>query len=178
MKTLIDFIDEDVEILSVGLNPSPNSVRCGYPFATAQNRFWRALNASRLCVGQYEPGVEAMTLLLAEQHIGFTDVVKRPTAGASGLRAGDYRKWAPTLLAKIEQYRPRITWFHGKVAYSNFLRYALERKCESVDWGAQSPMPGLPRTFVTPNPSPANAVYSLRDIIEWYDRLAVFRDRG
>ena len=116
METLPDYIDEDVELLAVGLNPSPNSVRCGYPFATQQNRFWRALNQSRLVAAPCPPCVESMRYLLVEEHIGFTDVVKRPTAGAADLRARDYRRWAPLLSTKIARYQPRIVWFQGKMA--------------------------------------------------------------
>lgn len=172
LRTLADFINEDVDILSVGLNPSPNSVRDGYPFATPQNRFWRALNASQLVVRCYPPGVESMHRLLIDEHIGFTDVVKRPTPGASGLCARDYRQWAPILRDKIEQFRPRIVWFQGKMAYQNYLRYGLGRNASNVEWGAQEAPCGSAAVFVTPNPSAANAAYSLEQITRWFDHLA------
>lgn len=174
-ETLADFIDDEVEVLSVGLNPSPNSVRCGYPFATPQNRFWSALNRSRLGAGAYPAGIASMRRLLTEDHIGFTDVVKRPTRGASDLRARDFREWVPILNAKIERYRPLVVWFHGKVAYRNYVRYGTGYDKREIDWGGQSEMCGGAAVFVTPNPSPANAVYSLADIIEWFDRLADFK---
>ena len=72
MSMLPDFINQKIIILSVGLNPSPNSVRCGYPFATPQNRFWRALNQSKLVHKFYPPSVESMQSLLVDEHIGFT----------------------------------------------------------------------------------------------------------
>jgi len=175
METLPDFIDENIDMLAVGLNPSPSSVSCGYPFATRQNRFWRALNQSRLVAASYPPGVESMWRLLIDERIGFTDVVKRPTAGASGLRARDYRRWAPLLSTKIARYRPRIVWFQGKMAYANYLRYGLDDKQTRFDWGAQDVSCGGAAVFVTPNPSAANAVYSLNDITAWFDRLAAFR---
>lgn len=177
MVTLPDYLDEGMAILAVGLNPSPNSVRCGYPFATPQNRFWRALNQSALVTGCYPPGVDSMQRLLIEEHIGFTDVVKRATAGASGLRARDYRQWAPVLRDKIERYRPRVVWFQGKIAYRNYARYGLGRKLSRVEWGAQDILCGGAAVFVTPNPSAANAAYSLSDIGAWFDRLAEFRQR-
>jgi double-stranded uracil-DNA glycosylase len=178
METLPDYIDEDVEILAVGLNPSPNSVRCGYPFATRQNRFWRALDLSLLVTDRFPPGVESMRRLLVDEHIGFTDVVKRPTAGASDLRVQDYRRWAPVLREKIERVRPRTVWFQGKVAYRNFARYGLGISACGVDWGRQDMSCDGAAMFVTPNPSPANAAYSLRDITEWFDRLAEFTQRA
>jgi TDG/mug DNA glycosylase family protein len=172
MTMLADFIDAEIEILSVGLNPSPNSVLHGFPFATVQNRFWRALNQSDLVDKFYVPGVDSMHSLLRDEHIGFTDVVKRTTRGASDLRVGDYRRWAPVLRLKIEHFCPGIVWFHGKVAYRNFVRYGLGRKVDSIAWGAQDDTCAGAAAFVSPNPSPANAVYSLSDISAWFDKLA------
>lgn len=175
MEMLADFIDEEIDILSVGLNPSPNSVLLGYPFATSQNRFWRALNQSELVGKYYAPSIDSMQNLVLDEHIGFTDVVKRTTKGASDLRVGDYRKWAPGLCTKIETFRPRIVWFHGKVAYRNFVRYGMGRKIDNVNWGEQEITCAGALAFVSPNPSPANAAYSLTDIVEWFDKLAAQR---
>ncbi len=172
MAMLADFINAEVDTLSIGLNPSPNSVLHGFPFATPQNRFWRALNQSRLVDKCYPPSVESMHGLLVDEHIGFTDVVKRTTKGASELQVGDYRQWAPVLTAKIESIRPRVVWFHGKMAYRNFVRFGLNRDVDAIDWGEQASKCAGAIVFVTPNPSPANAAYSLSDIVGWYDTLA------
>jgi mismatch-specific thymine-DNA glycosylase len=91
LRTLPDYINKDIEILSVGINPSPLSVQRGYPFAAPRNRFWAALNASHFTGATYTPSVESMVDLLIVERIGFTDLVKRPTAGISELRASDYR---------------------------------------------------------------------------------------
>lgn len=174
MNTLPDYLAPGLRILSMGINPSPNSVRCGYPFATPQNRFWRALNHSRLVGADYPPGVETMGRLLETEKIGFTDVVKRPSPGASDLRAADFRAWAPVALGKIRDLEPRVVWFQGKLGYRNFMRYAEGVRPEAPDWGAQARLSTGTAVFVTPNPSPANAAYSLGDIIAWMDRLASF----
>lgn len=175
MKTLPDYLRPGLDIISIGLNPSLPSVRAGFYFANPRNRFWRALNASGLVTQPLTPGVAAMDRLLGEHGIGFTDVVKRPTAGGNELRAADYRSWAPQLHAKLLDYQPRIAWFHGKQAYGNFLKYGMEIK-PAMEWGAQSLCIGSSRVFVTPNPSPANAAWSLDDLVDWYRRLAAWRD--
>ena len=175
MKTLPDYLRPGLALVSIGLNPSLPSVRAGFYFANPRNRFWRALNASGLLSEPLEPGVAAMQLLLDEHAMGFTDVVKRPTAGGSELRAADYREWAPRLQLKLERYAPRIAWFHGKQAWSGYLRYSGNSR-QAVGWGAQPFRIGTTRVFVTPNPSPANAVYSLADLTDWYRRLGAFRN--
>ena len=175
MKTLPDYLRPGLDIISIGINPSLPSVREGFYFANPRNRFWRALNASGLVPEALEPGVAAMDILFEQYALGFTDVVKRPTAGSNELRAADYREWAPLLRDRLEACCPRIAWFHGKLAYANFLKYAMEMK-PPVVWGEQSLRIGKSRVFVTPNPSPANAAWSLDDLAGWYRQLAGLRD--
>jgi TDG/mug DNA glycosylase family protein len=71
---------------------------------------------------------------------------------------------------------PRIAWFHGKLAYQNYLRYA-EGVRDEVEWGEQARTIGRSRVFVTPNPSGANASFGLADLVAAYDELARLRDR-
>jgi TDG/mug DNA glycosylase family protein len=174
MKTLPDYLRPGLDIVSIGLNPSLPSVREGFYFANPRNRFWRALNASGLLQAPVEPGVEAMRLIFERDGIGFTDVVKRPTAGGSELRAADFKTWAPVLRGNLHEYAPRIAWFHGKQAFTNYLRYA-EGQRAPVEWGEQPFTLGASRVFVTPNTSPANAAFSLEDLTDWMRRLAALR---
>jgi TDG/mug DNA glycosylase family protein len=176
LNTLPDYLCNGLTIVSVGLNPSLPSVREGFYFANPRNRFWRALQASGLTDRILEPGVEAMDVLLRRYKIGFTDVVKRPTAGSKELRAADYREGAPRLKQKLLQYQPDVVWFHGKLACNNYLKYA-EGISQGVDWGAQTHRIGITRMFVTPNPSPANAAYSLDDLGLWYRQLGIYSSR-
>lgn len=176
MDTLPDYLRPGLDIVSIGLNPSLPSVRDGFYFANPRNRFWRALNASGLVTGPLVPGVAAMERLFEDFSIGFTDVVKRPTAGGGELRAADYRAWAPVLQDRLASNAPCIAWFHGKQAYANYLKYAMDIK-PAIDWGEQPLRLGISRVFVTPNPSPANAVFSLNDLVGWYRRLSSLRNR-
>jgi len=175
MNTLADYLGGGLAIVSIGLNPSLRSVEAGFYFANPRNRFWQALNRSGLIAEPLEPARSAMERLFEAYGMGFTDVVKRPTAGGSDLKVPDYRDWAPVLRAKLLRYRPRIAWFHGKMAYRNYLKYG-EGVYGEIAWGEQSGIIGSAHVFVTPNPSPANAAYSLGDLVQWYKRLKRFRD--
>ncbi len=172
MKTLPDYLRKDLTILSVGLNPSLPSVEAGFYFANPRNRFWRGLNQSRLISETLVPSVGAQQTLFEKYSMGFTDVVKRPSANASALRAADYRKWSPVLKDKIIKYNPRVVWFHGKLAWQHYLRRAEGVNESSTQWGLQDTRVGLSIVFVTPNPSPANAAFSLQVLVEWYNELA------
>lgn len=169
-ETLLDYLDTDLEMISIGCNPSPLSVEHQCYFGNPRNRFWQALNGSGLVDEKLEPNMASMRLLLEQYRIGFTDVVKRPTAGVSDLNAADYRQWSPLLKEKLLRYKPKLCWFHGKVAYQNFLKYTGEKNT-IVEWGLQEYRIGESKVFVTPNPSPANAVYSVNDLIDWFRKL-------
>ena len=171
-ETLTDYLQPGLDIVFVGLNPSSYSVQAGHYFANPRNRFWAALNRSGLA-GE-ELGPERDTELV-KYGIGFTDVVKRPTPQASGLKAADYRLWAPVLREKLVHFQPRIACFHGMTGYKAYLKHG-EGVEERPALGAQDRTIGVSQVFVVPNPSPANAQYSLDDLVYWYRELAKFRD--
>ena len=170
MKTLPDYLADDLEIVFVGLNPGLSSVEAGHYFANKRNRFWTALNASGLLS---TPADSSTDHLLLNEGIGFTDVVKRPTRGSSDLRAADFRKWAPLLREKLERYQPLVACFHGVTAFRNFLKYS-EGGGEVITLGPQKLTIGSTAMFVVPNPSPANAAYSYDDIVGWHRELKAF----
>lgn len=182
---LPDLLAPGLRVISIGLNPSPISAATGVYFANPRNRFWPALRAAGLIPAGMQASPAAMRYLIDVRGIGFTDVVKRVTPGVAQLRAADYRRDAPRLLTLLHELLPEVAWFHGKVAYQNFLRHGLGLKCDSP-WGWQPPLeaaaadppadgcppwPGRLRVFVSPNPSPANAAYSLKTLAEWYRQL-------
>ncbi len=171
MDTLPDYIDYKLRVLSIGLNPSSISVAKGYYFANPRNRFWKAFNASGLIPEESVPCESSLEKIFVQYKIGFTDLVKRHTSTGKYLRAADYKTWVPVLKMKIEKFAPGICWFHGKVAMQNYLKYS-GHPGELVGWGRQPFQVSSSAVFVTPNPSPANAVFTLEEITEWYKKLA------
>lgn len=176
MKTLPDFVSNNLVILSIGLNPSLASVRAGYYFAGRNNRFWPALNHSGLAGCVLTPGAVACRYLFRERRIGFTDVVKKPSRGAGDLRAADFRQWMPDLAARISRYSPAILWFHGKIAYRHYL-HCRGYKMRTIDWGLQPDLQQDCQVYLSPNPSAANAVFRLPDLITDYQQLRQLYDR-
>jgi len=174
MNTLPDAVREGLRALAVGINPSLPSVRAGFCFANPRNRFWPALNASRLVDAPLEPGPDAVAVLVERYGIGFTDIVKRPTAGSGELRPREFREGATRLGALVLRLEPGVVWFQGAMAWRAFARHVGWRVPGGVRWGAQEWTIGDARIFVTPNPSPANAAHSLAALVEWFDALADF----
>ena len=167
METLPDYLAPNLDIVFIGLNPGLRSVREGHYFASPQNRFWPAINRSGLLDPSLDSGTDHLAI---HQGIGFTDVVKRPTSGASDLRAADFRRWAPVLTQKLLKHQPMIACFHGVTAFRNYLKYADGENAVS-ELGVQERKIGESVVFVIPNPSPRNARYTLDDLIGWYSKL-------
>lgn len=177
MQTLEDYIEDGLEILSIGLNPSPPSVEASVYFAGKRNRFWKALNASGLIDEELEPTPLSMQRLFKRYKMGFTDTVKRPTPGAGGLRKADFVRDVPILQRQIVRYQPQIAWFHGKVAFKQFVA-VTKMQIPEIEWGLQDALIGSSRIYLSPNPSPANAAFSLQDLIENYQELQRIRQNN
>ena len=171
LETLSDYLAPGLDLVLVGLNPSIYSVQQGHYFANPRNRFWTAFNRSGIV--PVELSAERDRELL-EHGIGFTDVVKRPTSQGSQLSVDDYRTWAPVLKEKLERFQPLVACFHGLVAYRSYMRHAESLSNLKLELGPQPEPIGRSRVYVIPNPSPANAQYSLDDLAGWYVKLHQF----
>jgi len=171
LETLPDYLQPGLDIVLIGLNPSSISVREGHYFANPRNRFWTALNRSGLVPVQLSPALDKQ---LMDHGIGLTDLIKRPTSQASGLNVADYREGAPILKAKLLDYQPAIACFHGMMCYRAYLKYA-EGLRDKPNLGLQRHLIGQSQVFVVPNPSPANAQYSLEALVDWYQQLGKLR---
>lgn len=179
LPTLPDYLGSGLDLVFVGINPGLYSARQGHYFARSTNRFWPAFTASTLSarvrgglsVDVLRPEHDAALLGFG---IGFTDVVKRASGSAAELDASDFEKWAPRLLRKLRRSAPRVACFHGLTAYRPFLALALGVDGRAPALGPQPEVVGATRLFVVPNPSPANAHFTLADQTSWYDRLADF----
>ena len=169
--SLPDYIDVGLRILSVGLNPSIPSAQLGFYFANPRNRFWKAFNQARIVDNEVIPARNIHKQLLEKQGIGFTDVAKRVSAMGHELRAADFKRDAPKLREKIEHYSPDLVWFHGKVAMKKFMFYSFGVKYD-CQWGFNDIDDIGSKGFVSPNPSPANAAYSLEVLVDYYKQLS------
>lgn len=174
--TLPDLLCDGLDLAFVGINPSPFSVAQGHYFARRTNRFWPALSRSVLSARVRRAlGVEVLLShhdrLLPAHGIGFTDVVKRPTAKASELGREELAAGASALLAKLQQYQPRVACFHGMTGYRPFAAVMGAEAPHAL--GVQPLRLGRTEVFVVPNPSPANAHFTPAQQTAWYDQLAV-----
>jgi TDG/mug DNA glycosylase family protein len=175
--TLPDLLREGLDVAFVSINPSLYSVERGHYFARKSNKFWPCISRSELtrkareALAVEDLGPENDGRLL-DFGIGFTDLVKRPTARAADLSPRELAGGVQSVLEKIERYRPRVACFHGVTGY----RHVHEKLAGGGDviLGPQALRIGATRLFVVPNPSGANAHYTRAEQTAWYDRLSAY----
>lgn len=175
-RTLPELLAPELDIVFVGINPSLYAVARGHYFARPQNRFWPAFSRSRISeTMRSEVGVSLLRpehdVLLPHFGFGLTDLVRRPTAQAGHLKPSEFRDSAPDLRERLLKVRPKLICFHGMMSYRPFLKHAMGLDDRGIELGAQPHLFANAPLWVVPNPSPANASYSLSDLIGWYDRL-------
>ncbi len=176
--SLPDLLAPSLGVAFVSINPSLYSVERGHYFARRSNKFWPCISRSVLTLSIREAlGVERLgpehDATLPRFGIGFTDLVKRPTARADELAPSEMAAGVESLLAKIERFRPRVACFHGVTGY-RFVQRALMGESD-IALGLQTVRIGETRVFVVPNPSGANAHYTRDEQTKWYDALAEVR---
>jgi TDG/mug DNA glycosylase family protein len=179
-RTLPDYLAPHLDIVFIGINPGLYSVEKGHYFARKTSRFWPAFSTSKISAEMRAAlGVQKLSpendVDLTRFGFGFTDVIKRPSANASELLPSEFMEWAPRLVEKLKRIKPQIACFHGLTAYRPFLKFGLSGT-SSPSLGPQPELLGETRLFVVPNPSPANAHFTVHDQAAWYDRLADFLD--
>src|ERR1700683_1789448 len=161
-QAIADLVGPDLGVLFCGINPGTLSGELGLHFARAGNRFWKLL-----CAGGFTKSV----LLPAEQHtlpglgLGITNLVDRPTAGASELSAAELREGATQLEAKGGILRPRYVAVLGLQAY----RTAFLRPKAVI--GPQPELICGALLWLLPNPSGLQAHYQLPEMIQMFKSL-------
>jgi mismatch-specific thymine-DNA glycosylase len=118
MKTLPDYLRKGMKLVLVGTNPTDRSARVGHYYAGRNNPFWPIMYESGVIP---EPiGYEDDRRML-EFGIGMTDLVKRPTRTVEEVERQEFAEGRVLLSQKLEELRPRVIAFHGKIVYEKFM---------------------------------------------------------
>jgi TDG/mug DNA glycosylase family protein len=112
VETLEDLLAKDLRAVCVGINPSPVSVAAGHYYqGRAGQRFFARLQEAGV-IPHVGDDYEDDAALRAG--IGFTDIVKRPTSSAKGVRPEEYAHGRELLEAKLDRCRPDLVIFTFK----------------------------------------------------------------
>jgi TDG/mug DNA glycosylase family protein len=111
VETLADLLSEDLRAVSVGINPSLVSVAAGHYYqGRLGQRFWQRLRKVGLL--DSAAGFEDDAAFAAG--LGFTDIIKRPTASAKELSADEFAFGRHQLESKIKECNPGLVIFTFK----------------------------------------------------------------
>jgi double-stranded uracil-DNA glycosylase len=161
-KRLPDVVAPGLQILFCGINPGLYSGAVGHHFARPGNRFWKVLHRAGFTDRELSP-FEDRALL--DYGIGVTNLVNRTTAAAAELDHEELRRGARRLERKVERYRPAFVAFAGMGAY----RVAFRQPRAPL--GRQAEALGESVVWLLPNPSGAQAVYQLDDLVRAFGAL-------
>ena len=161
MRTLPDYLRRGMKLVVIGCNPGEQSARVGHYYAGRGNLFWPLL---------YEGGVVPEPLeyrddvRMVEFGIGLTDLVKRPTRGIEEIKREEFAEGRVLLAQKLEQYKPRIIAFNGKLVYERF----AGRPCKL---GLQKEQLYGARVFVLPSTSGQHATLGRSQKLRYFKQL-------
>ena len=156
-RALPDFVRPGLRLLVVGLNPSPIAAATGVAFAGANNRFWPAAVRAGWVARERDPG-DAL-----RRGVGFTDLAKRVTPSANGIRAREYRHGVERVARLVRAFRPRAVVFVGLEGF----RRALDPRARPG--AVRGGFAGRP-AYVAPSTSGRNAAASLADLVRHFRR--------
>jgi TDG/mug DNA glycosylase family protein len=151
--TLADTVGPDMRLLVCGLNPSLYAADAGVGFARPGNRFWPAAVGAGLVRSPFDP-VRA----LLDHGVGMTDLVKRASPRADGLRVEEYEHGVARIDRVARWLEPTAVCFVGLSGW----RLAVDPRAKP---GRQEATMGGRPVYVMPNTSGANASSSLADLV-------------
>jgi TDG/mug DNA glycosylase family protein len=161
-KSVPDLIAPNLNVLFCGINPGLYSAYTGHHFARPGNRFWPALHLGGFTPRLLSPAEEQELLPLG---YGITNLVQRASATADELTKEELAAGGERLVAKVEEYTPRVLAVLGVGAY----RTAFGRARAAM--GLQAERIGPVHVWVLPNPSGLNAHYTLEGLAEVFGQL-------
>ncbi len=138
IETLADLIPDSPRAICVGINPAPPSVAAGHYFEGRQGqRFYARLRQAGV-LPPSTAGFEDDAALSVG--IGFTDVVKRPTARSDEVPDRELRHGSELLRARLEAVGPPVTGPRDRST-----RYESLGGLVRLHWSANSAGVSMPR---------------------------------
>lgn len=146
-KTLSDYLQPDLDVVFVGINPSLTAAYKGRYYAGPGNHFYKLLHASEL-VPKFVSFEEDNKLL--EYDIGLTNIVDRATRSSADLNAKEIKLGCDIVAEKLKKFKPKLAVFNGKCIYQIFAQQFGKTK---FNFGLQNEKIGDTALWVVPSSS-------------------------
>nr|XP_034171028.1 G/T mismatch-specific thymine DNA glycosylase-like [Osmia lignaria] len=143
--TLPDYLEMNLDMVFVGINPGLMAAYRGRYYAGPGNHFYKLL---------YESGLTPRCLTYEEDYkllrygIGLTNIVERATKSSADLKRTELKEGSKIVEEKLLLYRPKIAVFNGKCIYEVFAN-----KTGNFNLGLQPECIGDVAIWVTPSSS-------------------------
>ncbi|MCU1399568.1 MAG: mismatch-specific glycosylase [Acidimicrobiales bacterium] len=167
--TVDDLLDDQTQLLFVGINPGLWTAAVNAHFARGGNRFWPALHAAGIVphVVDARAGMSAADrAMVLAAGIGITNLVPTASARADELTRQELLEGGVRLTELVSRLAPRVVAMLGITAY----RVAFGQR----DAALGHRMEGLAGSelWVLPNPSGLNAHETVASLGRWYRAAA------
>ncbi|KAL6431397.1 hypothetical protein ACFW04_007198 [Cataglyphis niger] len=146
--TLEDYLEMNLDLVFVGINPSLMAAHRGRYYAGPGNHFYKLLHESGL-TPRFVSFEEDYKLL--QYGIGLTNIVTRPTRSAADLKRTEIKEGSKIVEEKLKLYKPKIAVFNGKCIYEVFANIRANKA--TFRFGLQPEYVGDTAIWVTPSSS-------------------------
>lgn len=160
IETLADLLRPRLKAICIGINPAPISVAAGHYYqGNLGQRFFSRLVTAGLLGGDSDQWEDDAAFA---KGIGFTDVVKRPTASASQILPEEYTYGRARVVKGIQRHRPKLLIFSFKRAAEAILGTVYGNGLITGQHIAEVPV------FVMPGPYERSATVErvLKDLVK------------
>ncbi|CAO3654261.1 unnamed protein product [Cunninghamella echinulata] len=175
-KQLPDYLDYDLKVLFVGINPGITSALRGHHFAGPTNHFWGCLSESGLVDRPLT--YKDDSILTTQYKLGMTNLSHRTTRQQSDLTMDEQKQNIPLLTEKIATYRPKIACFIGKGIYEIYAKkkitsLGLQPTNDAIPWKLDNDnrKSGHTLIFVMPSTSGRVSAYHKSDKLKFFKQL-------
>ncbi len=153
------YISKNAAILFVGINPHFGSYNRGVPFSN-NKMFWYLLSKAGIIKEPREflkddKKLKKLYKIISEKYkINFINIINKPTRDVSQLKKGEETEGVKRLIKIIEQKKPKVVCFIGKVTFNKFkgdkkFRFGLQgRYYDSIIYVMHFPIRGYAKIRV------------------------------
>ncbi len=119
------YISKNAAILFVGINPHFGSYNRGVPFSN-NKMFWYLLSKAGIIKEPREflkddKKLKKLYKIISEKYkINFINIINKPTRDVSQLKKGEETEGVKRLIKIIEQKKPKVVCFIGKITFNKF----------------------------------------------------------
>ena len=154
IRSLPDTVGSNMQVLIIGLNPSPYSADTGIGYGRPGNRFWpAALKAGLVSIDRDSRHA------LSHHGVGMTDLVRRTTARADEVERTEFEAGFERIERLAAWLKPTVCCFIGLGGW----RLVVDRKAVA---GRQTDSVGGCPVYVMPHTSGLNAHSRLEDLVK------------